>query len=215
MTILLWGLIRYEDAYEVNHPPTHLPIHSSTHPPTHPKAAGELKNMRATVRWGLDWLLKTHTDKNELYVQVGRWMSRWMGREVGKMGKVAAACKVTHPPTPLQISDEAAHCVWGAPESMNYLRPSYKVTCSNPGSQPGKNVSPSTRPPTYLLLLLLLTFTHPPTHLPVMNTASAFAAGAIAFRQSDPAYANTLLAHAKELFDFAIQCPGDWIKDGR
>jgi len=48
-TILLWGLIRYPDAYV---------------------AAGELKNMQNAVRWGLDYFVKAHTAKKELYVQV-------------------------------------------------------------------------------------------------------------------------------------------------
>lgn len=68
---------------------------------------------------------------------------------------------------------------------MAYRRRAYKVTCANPGSQP------------------------------VMNTASAMAAGSLAFQESDPKYAKTLLQHARELFEFAEACPGDYIKDGR
>lgn len=131
MTVLIWGLIRYEDAYT---------------------AAGELQHMRQTVKWGLDSLVKSHTDENEFYVQ---------------------------------ISDEVDHCRWGPPETINYLRRSYKVTCANPGSQP------------------------------VMNAASALAAGSIAFKTCDPSYSAMLLRHAEGLFAFAERCPGDWIKDGR
>eukprot|EP00624_Nannochloropsis_granulata_P000151 evm.model.NODE_10548_length_9450_cov_24.264868.1 len=58
MCILIWGLIRYEDAYS---------------------AAGELQHMRQTVKWGLDFLVKSHTGESEFYVQVGR--------EGGKEGK--------------------------------------------------------------------------------------------------------------------------------
>lgn len=45
-----------------------------------------------------------------------------------------------------------------------------------------------------------------------MNTASAMAAGAIAFKTADPKYAATLLQHAKDLFEFGETCPGDYIK---
>ena len=47
-----------------------------------------------------------------------------------------------------------------------------------------------------------------------MNTASALAAGAIAFKDADPAYSATLLQHARDLFAFADACPGDYIVDG-
>jgi len=65
MTVLIWGLIRYEDAYT---------------------AAGELQHMRQTVKWGLDSLVKSHTDENEFYVQVGREGGRAGGREGGTDG---------------------------------------------------------------------------------------------------------------------------------
>lgn len=45
-----------------------------------------------------------------------------------------------------------------------------------------------------------------------MNTASAMAAGAIAFKEADPKYAATLLQHAKDLYEFGESCPGDYIK---
>ncbi len=48
-TILLWGVLRYPDAFA---------------------AAGELDNMRDAVRWPLDYFIKAHTKKRELYVQV-------------------------------------------------------------------------------------------------------------------------------------------------
>ncbi|TFJ85003.1 hypothetical protein NSK_003427 [Nannochloropsis salina CCMP1776] len=187
MTVLLWGLIRYEDAYV---------------------AAGELGHMRDTVKWGLDWLLKTHTDRNELYVQ---------------------------------IADEVDHCRWGPPETINYLRRSYKVTCLNPGSQPGtrgreggreggredsrrvlvtrSQYAPSScfksvRKSRLWSQVLFSSFLLPSFPTSVMNTASAMAAGAIAFRNHDPAYAATLLQHAEELFAFADMCPGDWIRNG-
>lgn len=44
-TILLWGLIRWPDAYE---------------------AAGELKNMRDNIRWALDFFVKVKTRINRI-----------------------------------------------------------------------------------------------------------------------------------------------------
>ena len=85
----------------------------------------------------------------------------------------------------VQVSDDVDHCLWEAPETMKYTRRSYKVTCDNPGSQP------------------------------VMNTASAMAAGSIAFKQVDPAYSDKLLQHAIDLFAFAEACPGDYIVKGK
>ncbi|TFJ85121.1 hypothetical protein NSK_003544 [Nannochloropsis salina CCMP1776] len=49
-TVLIWGLLEYEDAYT---------------------EAGELGHMLATVKWPLDWLLKAHVAPDALYVQVG------------------------------------------------------------------------------------------------------------------------------------------------
>jgi len=49
VTLLAWGLLEYEDAYE---------------------AAGQLEYMYDCIRWPLEWLLKAHTAPNELYIQV-------------------------------------------------------------------------------------------------------------------------------------------------
>ncbi|CAC5367752.1 E3.2.1.4 [Mytilus coruscus] len=50
VTLLTWGLLQYKDAYN---------------------ASGQLDDMYDCVRWSLEWLLKCHTGKNELYIQVG------------------------------------------------------------------------------------------------------------------------------------------------
>nr|XP_006817124.1 PREDICTED: endoglucanase 19-like [Saccoglossus kowalevskii] len=50
ITVLTWGLIRYEDAY---------------------KAAGELDNMYDAVKWGTDYFIKAHPSPNVFYAQVG------------------------------------------------------------------------------------------------------------------------------------------------
>ncbi|MEO0540289.1 MAG: glycoside hydrolase family 9 protein [Cyanobacteria bacterium P01_A01_bin.105] len=80
------------------------------------------------------------------------------------------------------------HSYWGSPETMNMPRPAYKVDRDHPGSD--------------------LT----------AETAAALAAAAIAFRQTDPAYADTLLDHAQQLYTFADTYRGrysDSILDAR
>ncbi|MFD7659574.1 glycoside hydrolase family 9 protein [Actinosynnema sp. NPDC059797] len=65
------------------------------------------------------------------------------------------------------------HKWWGAAEVMRMARPSYKVDASCPGSDLAGEY------------------------------AAAMAASSMVFRQSDPAYAATLLTHAKQLYSFA------------
>src|SRR5688572_17263342 len=65
------------------------------------------------------------------------------------------------------------HAWWGPAEVMQMARPSYRVTTSCPGSDL------------------------------VGETAAAMAAASVAFRPTDPTYANTLLLHARQLYAFA------------
>jgi endoglucanase len=65
------------------------------------------------------------------------------------------------------------HAWWGPAEVMQMARPSYRVTTSCPGSDIAG------------------------------ETAAAMAAASMAFRPTDPTYANTLLAHARQLYSFA------------
>ena len=65
------------------------------------------------------------------------------------------------------------HAWWGPAEVMQMARPSYRVTTSCPGSDVAG------------------------------ETAAAMAAASMAFRPTDPAYANTLLSHARQLYSFA------------
>jgi endoglucanase len=65
------------------------------------------------------------------------------------------------------------HAWWGPAEVMQMTRPSYRVTTSCPGSDIAG------------------------------ETAAAMAAASIAFRPTDPTYANTLLTHARQLYSFA------------
>ncbi len=67
----------------------------------------------------------------------------------------------------------ADHAWWGPAEVMQMARPSYRVTTSCPGSDLAG------------------------------ETAAAMAAASIAFRPTDPTYANTLLSHARQLYTFA------------
>ncbi|KAG0713792.1 Endoglucanase 16 [Chionoecetes opilio] len=75
-----------------------------------------------------------------------------------------------------QVGDGGAdHAYWGRPEDMTMNRPSYKITSGAPGSDLAG------------------------------ETAAALAAASIVFKSSDSSYSNTLLTHAKQLFDFADQ----------
>ncbi len=74
----------------------------------------------------------------------------------------------------IQVGDgNADHNWWGPAEVMQMARPSYKITTTCPGSDVAG------------------------------ETAAAMAASSIAFRPTDPTYANTLLTHAEQLYSFA------------
>lgn len=76
--------------------------------------------------------------------------------------------------SPLQVGDGVKdHEYWGRPEDMHMARPALKITAQRPGSDVAA------------------------------ETAAALAAGAIAFRKSNPSYSNQLLAHAKGIYEFA------------
>jgi len=72
------------------------------------------------------------------------------------------------------------HSYWGPAETMTMARPSYAVTAAKPGSEIAG------------------------------ESAAALAAAAILFRDQDPTYAATLLAHARELYDFADRYRGKY-----
>nr|AXQ39837.1 beta-1,4-endoglucanase [Loboptera decipiens] len=80
------------------------------------------------------------------------------------------------------------HNSWGRPEDMTMERPAYKIDTSNPGSDLAA------------------------------ETAAAFAAASIVFKNVDSSYSNTLLNHAKELYNFADSYRGlysDSISDAK
>jgi endoglucanase len=72
------------------------------------------------------------------------------------------------------------HAWWGPAEVMQMPRPAYRVTTSCPGSDLAG------------------------------ETAAALAAASVAFRPTDPAYANILLAHARQLYSFADNFRGKY-----
>jgi endoglucanase len=70
------------------------------------------------------------------------------------------------------------HAYWGRPEDMTMSRPAWSITTSRPGSDLAA------------------------------ETAAAFAAGYLVYRDSDSAYAYTLLDNARRLYDFAYTYRG-------
>ncbi|MEB3360206.1 MAG: glycoside hydrolase family 9 protein [Synechococcales bacterium] len=83
---------------------------------------------------------------------------------------------------------QADHAYWGSAEDMTMARPAYKIDRQNPGSDLAG------------------------------ESAAALAAASIAFRSSDPRYADRLLQNAVQLFEFADTYRGkysDSITDAR
>ncbi|XP_035829206.1 endoglucanase 4 [Aplysia californica] len=72
------------------------------------------------------------------------------------------------------------HGYWGRPEDMTMPRPSYKITASRPGSDVA------------------------------METAAAMSAGYLVFKDKNSTFANTLLTHAKQLWDFGMKYKGKY-----
>lgn len=74
----------------------------------------------------------------------------------------------------------ADHAQWGRPEDMTIPRPALKIDQNRPGSDLAG------------------------------ETSAAMAAGSIAFRETNSQYADTLLEHAKELYQFADEYRGKY-----
>ncbi|ESQ55390.1 hypothetical protein EUTSA_v10027553mg [Eutrema salsugineum] len=73
-----------------------------------------------------------------------------------------------------QVGDgNSDHACWMRPEDMTTPRPTYRIDAQHPGADLAA------------------------------ETAAAMAAASIAFTQSNPTYAETLVSHAKDLFEFA------------
>ncbi|KAJ6927305.1 endoglucanase 24-like [Populus alba x Populus x berolinensis] len=117
----------------------------------------ELRNSLVAIRWATDYLLKTVSQPNRIFVQVG--------------------------------DPNADHICWERPEDMDTPRIVYAVDAPNPASDVAG------------------------------ETAAALAASSMAFRSSDPGYAETLLRNAINAFQFADSYRGAYsdnsnIKDG-
>ncbi|HEU4391254.1 MAG TPA: glycoside hydrolase family 9 protein, partial [Blastocatellia bacterium] len=83
-----------------------------------------------------------------------------------------------------QIGEEGPdHSFWGPAEIMQMQRRAFKIDMAHPGSDLAA------------------------------ETAAALAASSIVFRPTDPAYADTLVAHARQLFAFAEATPGTFYVD--
>ncbi|XP_017229456.1 endoglucanase 24 [Daucus carota subsp. sativus] len=118
---------------------------------------GELRNALVALRWATDYLLKTVSIPDRIYVQVGD-----------------------------PVID---HNCWERPEDMDTARTVYKVDAPNPASDVAG------------------------------ETAAALAASSMAFRSSDPGYADTLLRTATRVFAYADTYRGAYsdnanIRDG-
>jgi hypothetical protein len=72
------------------------------------------------------------------------------------------------------------HAWWGPAEVMQMARPAFKIDSTHPGSDLAG------------------------------ETAAALAAASMAFRATDPTYANTLLTHARQLYSFADNFRGKY-----
>ncbi|CAK9173537.1 unnamed protein product [Ilex paraguariensis] len=75
---------------------------------------------------------------------------------------------------------DSDHSCWQRPEDMTNTRNSYRIDEQHPGADLAG------------------------------ETAAAFAAAAIAFNGSNPSYSSQLITHAKQLFDFAKNHPGQY-----
>jgi hypothetical protein len=129
LTLLAWSAVDWKDGY---------------------KEAGQWGYMKDLLKWGMDYFIKCHTSKYELYGQVG--------------------------------NGSLDHGAWVPPEEIDYEYPSYKITASAPGSDLAA------------------------------ETSASMVAASMAFRDDDPEYADILLKHGKELYDFAEKYQGTYDK---
>ncbi|XP_076452170.1 uncharacterized protein LOC143287772 [Babylonia areolata] len=90
-------------------------------------------------------------------------------------------CHVSEDQLYVQVGDGSKdHSYWGRPEDMTMPRPAYKVDPSKPGCDVA------------------------------METAAAFASGAMVFNETDPSFSAELLSHAKTLWQFAVDHKGKY-----
>ena len=110
--------------------------------------AGQYQYMLDMVKWGTDFFLKCHSEKDVFYIQVG--------------------------------NGNIDHGYWYPPEFINYPYPAYKVDKEHPGSEVAG------------------------------EAAATFAAASILFKDEDPSYSETLLEHARDIYEFADKYRGSY-----
>jgi len=105
MTLLAWGGIEYDSAYE---------------------ASGQKSHLLEAVRWGMDWLMKAHPEDNVLYGQVGNGgldHSFWGPPENMTMARPSYKADVSHPGT--EIAGESAAAMAAASILFKNADPAY------------------------------------------------------------------------------------------
>lgn len=109
LTVLAWGAVEYGEAY---------------------KAAGEMANMRAAVKWGTDYFLKAHVAPNEFYGQVGLGdldHAYWGRPEDMTMAR--PAYKITETKPGSDLAGETAAALAAASILFKDSNPTYSNTC--------------------------------------------------------------------------------------
>lgn len=91
------------------------------------------------------------------------------------------------------------HDFWGRPEDMNMTRPAYKIDIKHPGNN---------KRSYFLIITLIDIFASSAGSDLASEAAASLAATSLVFRHRDKEYANEVLKHAKELYQFANQYRG-------
>ncbi|KAL6517352.1 hypothetical protein OROMI_033053 [Orobanche minor] len=158
-TMLAWGVVEFGECM----------------PPA------ELKNSLVAIRWATDYLLKTVSQPDRIYVQPphGRLINhlnakyKCLVHNQNGRGLLGINRRIN------QVGDPIAdHNCWERPEDMDTSRTVYAVDAPNPASDIAG------------------------------ETAAALAASSIAFKSSDPGYAETLLRTSARIFKFADSYKG-------
>ncbi|MBA0562185.1 hypothetical protein Golob_007251 [Gossypium lobatum] len=189
-TMLAWSVIEFGDLMPPN----------------------ELRNALVAIRWATDYLLKTVSQPNRIFVQVMApimvvvfkpnfplqislflsWDAHLVVDHGSRIGCVASLTRsfLTQSMLPLKVGDpNIDHSCWERPEDMDTARSVYAVDAPNPASDVAG------------------------------ETAAALAASSMAFRSVDAGYADTLLRNAVQAFQFADNFRGAYsdnahIRDG-
>lgn len=109
MTLLSWGGIEYPKGYA---------------------RSGQWNQLLQTVRWGTDWLMKAHTARNELYVQVGEPESdhRYWGPPEG-MTMRRRSFKIDEENPGSEVAAEVAAALASASILFGGVDPAYAAKC--------------------------------------------------------------------------------------